>query len=153
MTSRPLSAGKKDIDGTGFTPDPVDLWRPNSNREALRRIQWSSVLSPKTTCTYYTDGSKQQGGTFGCAFLPVVEDQIVTENQFRLTYGAEVYAAEVHVFNEDITNAHHRGRSELEIYSDSRSPLQALYGFVPQYKVTAEIKDLIKTTEVEAHMH
>lgn len=62
-----------------------------------------------------------------CVFLAVVEVQIVVKCPFHLTDDAEVFDAKVHAIKETITNVHRQGLSELDIYSDSRSALQALY--------------------------
>lgn len=85
--------------------------------------------------------------------MAVVDGQIVVENQLRLTNGAEDFAEEVHAIKEAITDVHRRGLSELNIYLHSRSALQALQSSVSQYQTIAEIKALISSTRVEAHMH
>lgn len=71
-------------------------------------------------------------------------NRFVVESQFSLTGGAEVFAAEIQAINKAIKVAHRRDLSELGIYSDSRSTLQALYILVSQHKAVAENKDLIK---------
>lgn len=77
------------------------------------------------------------------------------ESQFLLTDGAEVFAVDVHVTKEAAhkASAHQCNFGELDFYSDSMSPLQALNIFVPNYKEIAEIKDMVKQTTVKAHLH
>lgn len=99
-----LARWKKSVDGSRLDPESVDLWRSTPKRD-FWRIRWTSDLNPMTTCTYYTDGSQQQNDTVDCAFLAVAEDQIVVENQLRLTDGAEVFAAEIHTIKQAITDA------------------------------------------------
>lgn len=83
----------------------------------------------------------------------MVVSQIDVKSQFHLTDGAEVFAAEVHVIKEAISDAHRRGLGELDIYSDSGSALQPLYGLVPRHRAITEIKGLILKTRVVVHMH
>lgn len=75
------------------------------------------------------------------------------EKQFQLTDSAEVFGAKVHMIKEVITDAHTKGRRKLDIYSDSRLALQALYSLGSQHKAIDEIKNFIKTTGVDVHMH
>lgn len=88
-----------------------------------------------------------------CAFLAEIVGHIAVESQFPLTNGAEGFAAEVHAIKEVISDTHERGLGELNIYSDSRSTLQALYNLVSRHEAIAEIKDLILTIVVEVYMH
>lgn len=62
-----------------------------------------------------------------CAFLAVSEEHIIVNSQFRLTDGAELFAAEVIAIKEVIINSHRRGFGELDVISDSRSALQSLH--------------------------
>lgn len=72
---------------------------------------------------------------------------------FCFTDGAEVLATKVHAIKEAIMDAHLRGLGEYDIYSDSRSAIQALYCLVSRHEAIAEIKELIKTAGVRVHMH
>lgn len=73
---------------------------------------------------YIPYGLVQTGkDTVTCAFLVVLEGQIVGENRFRLTDGAKVFAAEVIVIREANSNAHCQGLGEIDINSDSKSAL------------------------------
>lgn len=52
------------------------------------------------------------------------------------------------MIRDAITDAHHRGLSENDVYRDSRSALRALYNFVLQLSIIAEIKYLSKLLEL-----
>lgn len=58
--------------------------------------------------------------------LVVVEGQMMVENHFWLADSLEVLAADSHAINEAFLDAHRKGPSELDIYRNSRSSLQAL---------------------------
>lgn len=104
-------------------------------------------------CSYYTDGSKQMHNTVWCAFLAVAEDQIVRESQFRLIDGAKGFVAEAHTIHETITDAHQCGFGELDVFSDSKSAIQALNRLVSKHKAVTEHKNLVKRTRVKTNLH
>ena len=122
----------------------VEIWNAVPLRQNFWRIQWTRDLSPATPYLYFTDGSKQQDGTVGCAFLVVSEGNVLGESMFRLSDGATVFAAEVHAIKEAVTDALTRGLGDFDVYSDSRSALEALNSLVPRHRAVVEIKDLVK---------
>lgn len=135
-----------------------------ARREDRGRIPWTRNLRSQTSCFYYTDGSKQQNSTVGCAFTAVSDGQIIVEGhhdasrhpvatRHRLTDGADVFAAEVHVIKEAIADAKQRDLSDHGIYSDSRSVFETLNYQVSRHRPISEIKDLVKNSGVEVHMH
>lgn len=116
-----LARWQKSVDDVGLDSESVDIWKLHFKRQYLRRIPWTLDLIPKTTCSYYTDGSK-----LSLHILVVVEGQTMVENQFWLADSLEVLAADAHAINEAFLDAHRKGPSELDIYRNSRSALQAL---------------------------
>ena len=113
----------------------------------------SSDLSPVTPHLYFTDGSKQQDCTVGGAFLVVSEGNVLEESMFRLSDGATMFAAEVHAIKEAITDALKRSLCDLDVYSDSRSALEALNSLVHRHRAVAEIKDMVKESGVKIYAH
>lgn len=128
----------RSIDGTGLDPESIELWRPSYRREYLGRISSTWNLRPRTSCSYYTDGSKQQKSTVGCAFTVETDSQIVIEGQFRLTDGAEVCtmhwikAHVVHVYNERADElakaAMNRPTIGVEVKTTRHQALRHLFG-------------------------
>ena len=94
---------------------------------------------------YFTDGSKQQDNAVGGAFLVVPKGTVLGESKLRLSDGAIVFAAKVHVIKEAITDV----LGDFDVYSDSRSVLEALKNLVPWHRTVAEIKDLVKQSGVK----
>lgn len=68
----------------------------------------------------------------GCAYLFATKDEIVEGNQFRLADGSTVFAAEVNAIKKAISDDIRKGLGELDIFSNSRSALPALYSHVPR---------------------
>ena len=62
---------------------------------------------------YFTDGSKQQDNAVGDAFLVVPKGNVLGESKFRLSDGAIVFAAKVHVIKEAITDALKKGLGDF----------------------------------------
>ena len=139
--------------GTGLTSNAIDLWRPEPAREKLLRIGWTADLKPRTPYSYYTDGSKQEDGRNGCAFLLVAEGQVLTERCLRLSDGATVYAAEVTAIKAAVGDAVARGLGAIDVFTDSRSAADALNSLLSPDKGTAEIKEMVIREGVELHMH
>lgn len=106
----------------------------------IQQIPCTLDLTPKTSCSYYTDGSKQRSSTVGTGFLAVVEGQVLKEKQFHFSDSAEVFVAEVHVIKETITDAHLSGLGELDVYSDSRSALQVLNGLSQSTELSPRLR-------------
>lgn len=84
----------------------------------------------------------------------MADGQIVAESQFFLTDGAEVCATEFHAIKRAVADTRQRDLSEIHIFSDSRSALQTLNCLlVSRHRAISEIKDLVKRSKVEVHMH
>lgn len=102
---------------------------------------------------YHTDGSKFEVRKVGCAFLLRTRNGIVDESQLLLTQRATIFAPDVLAIKEAISEALQKGLGELDIFSDSKSVLQALCSLVPRHRVVAEIRNLIKGIGIGLLVH
>ena len=64
---------------------------------------------------------------------------------------ATAFAAKVHAIKEEITDALKRDLGEIDVYSDSRSVLEAFNGLLLRHSAVANIKDLIKHSVVKIY--
>lgn len=149
-----LSRFGRSDDRTRLTPDMVEGWRrPLPHKEDLRRIPWTKDLVPKSLYRYYTDGSKQEDGRTGCGYLLESQGEIVREGMLRLSDNATVFAAEVQAIFAALTDAERHGYVEVDVFSDSRSALNALNKLAVDHRQVSEIKDLVKSSGITVHAH
>lgn len=78
---------------------------------------------------------------------------IIKESQFRPTDWATVSAAEVNANKETILDALRKGLSEIDIFSFSRSLLQAFSCLVSCQRAIADIRSLIKSSRNGTQMY
>lgn len=80
-----------------------------------------------------------------CAFLLCTRNGIVEESQLRLIEWAIVFAPKILAMKKAISEALQKSIGELDIFSDSKSMLQALCSIVPRHRAIAEIRSRVKS--------
>lgn len=102
---------------------------------------------------YFMDRSKQKNRCTGCAFLDVVNGQIINASSLRLSDDATVFSAEMLAIKAAVADTCKRDFSEIDVYSDCRSVLDVLHSLVPKHRAVAEITSLVKDSGINLIAH
>ncbi|GBM69908.1 hypothetical protein AVEN_96425-1 [Araneus ventricosus] len=92
----------------------------------ISRISWDYFINTRGGYPVYTDGSKMNGKV-GSAFVLYLGGDEIDSFTYRLTDNSSVFMAEVFAINKAIDEIILRNLDYVDLITDSRSALMALY--------------------------
>lgn len=142
---------------TQYLPSDVPLERPTPYHELLHPSSRVSITFEDATtaeevgrlCTpetvqVYTDGSKQENGSVGAAFVCYKNGKTLTTKKFKMHNSCSVFQAELFAILEATRWALNNQKSDVLVLSDSMSSLQALKNRSSTHPLVAQIHGIIK---------
>ncbi|KMQ82197.1 non-ltr retrotransposon cats, partial [Lasius niger] len=115
-------------------------------------LQWDKSLIPKTSVSYYTDGSKLDGKV-GCALVRVESARETHAEMHRLSDNTTVFVAEMLAILQALKHAKSENIQSADIFTDSMSSLMALRSLDIKSVLAEEVKDFVRKHGLEVHFH
>ena len=153
-------------------PDDITLEKratPDQQLHPAERVSVEYALadnqeqadSRSSPTNIFTDGSKLDSGDTGCAFVIFHPNGRQESRKLRMDQSCSVYQAELFALHKSLTWIEKYARTDVTVYSDSRSSLQALQDRSNSHPLVVAIHDslhrligrrLIRFVWIKAHV-